>query len=296
MAYSDLVTANIKTFLRPAKFKATLDYVIKAGVQKVVVGYDGPKELLEEHKAICDEYKDKIESLAFRAYPFNLGISAVRNRMLSLSKTKYILLLDDDQYVPAHTLGAIELMEKYDDIGAVGFGWILPNKFEIDAHDIKLVNGYYVRVLAGEKEGEFINGHPFLYAFDFIPNSAIFRKAIFRDVAWDEAYKINREHEDYFLAHKQLGKWRFAIDLGVWVYHDIGGEEEYAGYRKGIEAKRSVRYFRKKWQLKGIVGNPRHHTKLLDSYGYLMHATDYMKQLLEKAILDKVSEDELFLY
>lgn len=227
MTYSDLVTANIKTFLRPEKFRTTLDYVVKAGIQKIVVGYDGPKELLEEHKAICEEYADKVESLTFRSYPFNLGLSAVRNRMIALSKTKYILQLDDDQYIPPHTLGAVELMEKYEDIGGVGFGWIMPDKFSIDAHDIKIINGYYVRVMAGDKFIEFINGHAFVYSFEFIPNSAIFQKAIFKDVKWDEAYKINREHEDFFLSLKKLGKWKFGIDLSVWLYHDLGGDVKF---------------------------------------------------------------------
>jgi len=296
MAYDELVTANIKTFLRPEKFRTTLEYVIKAGVQRIVVGYDGPKELLEEHKSICDEYKDKVESLIFRSYEFNLGLSAVRNRMLELSNTKYILQLDDDQYIPAHTLGAIELMEKYDDFGAVGFCWVMPSKFDIDAHDIKLINGYYVRTMYSDKIIEFINGHSFAYAFDFIPNSAIFRKSIFRDVRWDEHYKINREHEDFFLQHKRLRKWRFGIDLSVWIYHDLGGDREFSGYRKGIEAKKSLRYFRKKWQLKGIVGNPRYLTKLFDSYGYLLYAVDHMKKLVEKAAGGRVEEADIFLY
>ena len=295
MAYSDLVTANIKTFLRPEKFRTTLDYVVKAGVQKIVVGYDGPKELLEEHKAICDEYKDRVESLIFRSYPFNLGLSAVRNRMVALTSTDYILQLDDDQYIPTHTLGAVELMEKYEDIGGVGFGWILPDKFEIDAHDIKIINGYYIRMLEGDKVGDFINGHAFLYSFDFIPNSAIFRRRIFKDVRWDESYKINREHEDYFLTHKKLGKWRFGIDLSVWIYHDLGGEVEYSNYRKGIEAKKSIRHFRKKWNLKGIAGK-RYLTKLWDSYGYLSYTSDYVNKLIEKVVRGRITSEDLFLY
>ena len=296
MTYDELVTANIKTFLRPDKFKTTLEYVIKAGVQKIVVGYDGPKELEEEHKAICDEFRDQVESLIFRSYDFNLGLSSVRNRMLDLSSTKYILQLDDDQYIPAHSLGAIELMEAYEDFGGVGFCWVLPNKFDIDAHDIKIINGYYIRTVNWEKHIQFINGHSFVYAFDFIPNSGIFRKKIFDDVRWDENYKICREHEDFFLAQKKLGKWKFGIDLSVWLYHDIGGDRTFTSYRKGIEQKKSIRYFRKKWNLKGILGMPRCYTKLIDSYGYLSTAQDHMKRLLEKAVKGNVRNEDLFIF
>jgi len=289
------ITAIVKTFMRPEKFKVTLQYLQKAGIKQVVVAYDGPDHLLFAHKATIEEFSDEFDRLEFLRYPFNIGLSYCRNRMIERVDTEFILQLDDDQYIPKGVEQALNIFRK-PKIGGVGFGWIMPDKFNIDAHDIEIINGYYVRSMRMPKKIEFIDGHAFVYPFDFIPNSAIFRKAVFDDVKWDENYIINREHEDYFLEHKKLGKWQWAIDLSYWIYHDLGGGKEFTDWRKGREARRAMRYFRKKWQLKGIAGMPRALTKLIDSAAYLGFALKRMEYWKKRAKADNIAEEELFHY
>ena len=92
----------------------------------------------------------------------------------------------------------------------------------------------------------------FVYPFTFIPNQAIYRTKVFHDIQWDENYIINREHEDFMLLLKYNTKWKLAISPSVWTIHDQYRGEEDSKYRKGKEYRKSVRYFLKKWNIRGM--------------------------------------------
>lgn len=249
----DEITAMIKTFMRPEKFEKCIKATINANISKIVVGYDGPEDLWQKHKTICDHYSDTVEIRSIKL-PFNAGISKTRNAMIKMVDTEFLIQLDDDNYIPSNILDIIPFLRNNTEIGAIALGWVFPNGFlQLDAFDIEIIEGFLFRTFKVGKTVKYYNGLPFLYAYDFIPNCGIFKRAVFDDVQWDEHFIISGEHEDFYLT--MLDKdWLFGICPSIYAYHDWGKEsKQYIDYRYGIEGRKSYDYLMEKWNLKGYM-------------------------------------------
>jgi len=279
------IAANIKTFERPEKFRKTLEHALDAGIKEINIGFDGGSKYLEKHKVIIDKAKEnhRDANIEFYKFRYNKGLSYVRNKLIEKTDAELIFQLDDDIYISKHNVESAGIFKemKLEEIGGIGFGWVTPFNIDIDAHNINIKDGWYLRdVTGGDKRLEW-KGHFYILPFDFIPTSGIYKKELFDDVKYDENYIINREHEDFFLQIKTRNlKWKFMIDVSSYVFHDIGGSEDYMKKRHGELGKKSSEYFNKKWGLKGILGNPWELTKYLDRKGYSMYAySDYIKKV-----------------
>ena len=251
------ITGTIKAFMRPHCMGHCIQFAIDAGIKDIMVGYDGPKELEDQHKAVIDSVLEhnKNVNIEFLIYPFNYGLSAVRNRLIEKVDTKYFFLLDDDNYIPSNSLEILDFMESKKDIGGVGIGWITRDGILsfADAYDLKIENDYLVRYFDFEnKQFNIFNGNLYIYPFDFIPNCAIWRTEVFNEFKWDEKFIISREHEDFMLNLKLNSTWKLAIAANLFAVHDKKDVGEYRLYRVGKEKRKSIRYFLRKWNLKGI--------------------------------------------
>ena len=277
------VTANIKVFMRPQKFEFCLQAVINAGIEKVIVGYDGPDNLWNQHKEICNYYSDTA-NINIHKYKFNIGLSYVRNRMVKLTETEYIMQLDDDNYIPSNVIDTLPFLKNHTQIGAVAFGWIFPNGYPVfDAFDVEIINNYLLRTYKPAKTVEYYCGLPFTYTFDFIPNCAMYKREVFDDVQWDEHYIISGEHEDFFLTIMQQTNWKFAICPALYAYHDYSTDnKEFLKYRRGAENCKSQKYLLDKWNLKGIIPQR--------DYSMFLEGNTYRNQLLER---DKLIRKQL---
>jgi len=247
------ITCNIKAFYRPKKFQQCLSSVIDAGIWKIIVGYDGPKELLEEHKEIIDKYKGD-NYIKLIELPFNAGLSKTRNKMVEETKTEYILQLDDDNYIPRNIMEPLSFLKDKPLVGGVSFGWLKDDEWlpMMDAYDIEIINGFFFKTYNVPKHVYYVHNIQYMLAFDFVPNQGIFRKAVFDEIKWDENYIIDREHEDYFLSLKLYTAWKFAITPSIYLRHSPGGDKEFMSFRTGDKALTSAKYFLAKWNLKGI--------------------------------------------
>lgn len=251
----DNITAIVKGFMRPEKFENCLKCIIAAGVKKIIASFDGPEEYLEAHRNIVGRLQRDV-SIRFLELPFNIGLSAARNRMIERVNTDYILMVDDDNYVPPFTLAMMKAFQYIPkEIGGIAMGWLPINSPfpQMDAFDIEILNGYFFRRLNDKKYVLAIDGMTFMYPFDFVPNQIIFKKVLFDDVQYDEHYVINREHEDFFLTCKLKTDWRFAVCTSIYSIHDPGKDSEYSKFRFGKEHDEAAEYFLKKWNLKGIA-------------------------------------------
>jgi hypothetical protein len=73
------------------------------------------------------------------------------------------------------------------------------------------------------------------------------------DYSWDDHFLIGGEHSDFFLTHKKLGKWKFAVTPNFVVRHDPGGNERFIENRKSRKRKHdSMNYFIEKHNMKGF--------------------------------------------
>lgn len=255
MSNNNSVTANIKAFMRPEKFKECLECVIRANISYIVVGYDGPLgPIREEHLNIIKEMSKQVENIQLVELPFNAGLSKVRNEMVKVTDTEYILQLDDDSYVPSNVTEILEFMKDHKKIGGTAIGYVQPPYCcpDMDAFDMEIVKKYLYRTFHEPKYYLSIKSNTYIYPFDFIPNQIMFRKALFKEVQWDEHFKIWGEHEDFFLRCMKT-KWQFAICSTMHAVHASLGNKQFMSYRYGPEINDSVEYFYKKWGIEGFI-------------------------------------------
>ena len=275
--------------MRPEKFRTCLECAIETGIKKIIVGYDGPDKYKKKHEEICDDFPSS--DIQFLTFPFNAGISTVRNAMIKEVNTEFILQLDDDNYVPNNVLVMLPFIKRHSEWGGVGMGWLQKNaKYlpVIDAWDAEIVNDYLFRTLEEDKYLENNHSIIFMYPFDFISNNALFRTKLFREFEWDERFKIWGEHEDFFLRVKNESDWKFAQCLSLYIVHDQGGEKDFLAYRNGSEMTKSRNYFLKKWNLKGIAPS-RKESMLLDGGWSLYDTCGINKKLKKKLRNNKLS-------
>ena len=245
------ITGCIKAFMKPKQMENCIISAHNAGINKFIVGYDGPDNLLDKHTDIIESFEDEID-IGFYKYEYDHGLSAVRNRIYEKVKTPYLFQLDDDNYIPSKALDIVNFLEKHDNCGAVALGWIIANgNTNIDAYEIKIDNNYCVRYNNTNKNSEIIGENTYVYPFTFIPNCAMYKTKVFNDIKFDEKFKIGREHEDFMLRAKDT-KWKFAVCHNIFAIHDTDTTSEVKHIRSGRERRKSVRYFLKKWGIKGI--------------------------------------------
>ena len=290
---SDEITVNIKTFMRPQKFKKCLECVVNTGAQNIIVGHDGPDEMWNEHVEICNKASEinagcsnGIE-IKIDRYPFNSGLSKLRNEMCKKTTTKYLLQVDDDNYIPSNTLEIVHFLEKHDEIGGVCLGWIEEAdgelRVQLDAKDIEFNKKFILLSLKGHKQWEYCNSLAFVYPFEFISNLALFRTELFDDVQWDEKFVIGNEHFDFYLTLKSKTDWKMAACPSIYAIHDRGGSDEFMGYRTGRTSKEILRsndHFRKKWDIEGgVIRKAPFSLMYLNNLGHL----EQMKKLENEA-------------
>ena len=289
MSYNaDRITAGIKAFARPYKLEKCVDALINAGITNIRIGFDGPSNLREIHKEVL---ADKDADITIKEFPFNTGISRVRNYLVNDLETEYFLLLDDDQYVPNNILDAMDILDVINSISGVGFPWRITGKLNDYYKDISSILGksysletgnfkefpetkiinthtsnipitknviYVLNTIENIKIAT-LNNHDYAIHFDYIPNSAIFRSSLFNVMRWDNNFVIGGEHHDFFYRASKLGI-RFGVSLDIFITHDIGKDEvkfDYDKYRHGMHEEASNRYFLQKHDVWHYECSPR---------------------------------------
>jgi len=289
----DEVTAIIKTFMRPQKFYRCLNCVIDAGVRNIIVGYDGPEKYKKIHEDICNHF-DTV-NIQFLTFPFDFGLSAVRNAMIKQVNTEFLLQLDDDNYIPNNTLSILPFLKKHTDWGGIGIGWLQKNANflpVIDAFDVEIIDNYFFRTFTSHKYAEIGGGILLMYPFDFISTNALFRTKLFEEFEWDENFKIWGEHEDFFLRVKRESDWKFAYCLSIYAIHDHGGDQEFLSHRLGVEMVKSRDYFMRKWNLKGMAPQ-RRNSMLLDGGVFFYKMIELNKKFKEDLKNNRLPPEEV---
>jgi len=230
----------ITTFLRPYKLKNCLKAVSRLSKppNQVIIAdqTDYPpkrlaeglrnsisnriNELAKAYDQVYSEY-EAILNLKVIKMNFDSGLAKSRKVALRESSANYVFVIDDDIYLPPNAPELLEVLEEFPKIG--GIALLLRNKDRIvcKVGDIRS-SWRHVSVRLDWKQKRIwrtSSGIRFMI-FDYIPNCALFRRECLEDYAWDDFFKIGNEHADFYLTHKKLGKWVFAISLDHVAFHD----------------------------------------------------------------------------
>jgi len=245
------VTVGIKTFKRDKKLFNLLNSLQKWNFKEVIVADDS--NISPEKRKKYEDMKKKIP-LTVLELPFDTGLSQGRNEIVKNTKTKYILFLDDDM-IPYKISPLRRILDEIPDIGGVGGILIENNKMKCGAHNLHFKDGYLIRDVNPIPKIKMVGNEPF-FVFDFIPNSALFRTRTLKDIPWDPKFKIKYEHLDFYLTHKEKGKWKFAVSPASFVGHFPSNQKKDNAYNKFRYGKdrfnKSENHFFYKWGFKGI--------------------------------------------
>ena len=228
------VTALVCTFLRD-------EYLFNC-VRSLKNTYPSIRVLVADDGHISDVKEHGLRALGVEKYirmPFNVGICAKRNTLLTYVETPYILIGDDDfTYTVSTRLQDLHQMMDICDLagGAMLEEGVNLKHFEsvfLQQSDggllFKDIVEDYVRSSAGIR-----------YAFaDLVFNFFIAKTTTIRGVGWEENIKVCYEHEDFFLGlHQQSVKVAYCPDSVV--QHRtllIPDSKEYYEYRLNIADK-----------------------------------------------------------
>ncbi|MFQ5673227.1 MAG: glycosyltransferase family 2 protein [Nitrospinales bacterium] len=188
----------------------------------------------------------------------NCGFSRACNQGIKISRSPYILLLNNDTVLLPHALETmISIMEKSPGIGLLGckllntdrslqqsFGRVtgFVNEFGrkyfinlYEKHKNSLVGKFLNWTHAGEKEVAWVKGACMLLR----------RQAILDADLMDENYFMYMEEVDLSIRIKQLG-WKIVYTPRAQIVHHGGGSTATNSYRALVEYRKSQLYFYKK--------------------------------------------------
>ncbi|MGB5102365.1 MAG: glycosyltransferase [Steroidobacteraceae bacterium] len=255
MADTSVLTVGIKTFLRTPQLALCLEALAAHSWRRVIVADDGPIDA--EREAMYAAFSARLP-LDLLRLEFDTGLSAGRNEIVRRCDSEYLLVLDDDQTVPANIGELREVLDENGHLGGVSCVWFERGARRCTACDIRRRGRYLIKATDGRKPVQSTRRGLRFVEFDFVPNSTLFRMDCLRDLAWDPFYKIGKEHLDFYLSHQALGKWRFAVCLDVEIgHHPEDNSPEYLQFRKGERLKVSERHFFDKFDVDDVIEGPK---------------------------------------
>jgi GT2 family glycosyltransferase len=190
--------------------------------------------------------------------PYDVGVTASRNRLAHEIQEDYFILSDDDFVFGPRTRfdDALHILATQPEIGVVGgrlydFGW---NEEWVRNWELFLEYDRQQKILFSIPIYELaprareVGGIRF-FLCDAVLNFAVFRRSMFAEgVQWDERFKSNGEHEDFFLNLKINSPFKVAYLPTMVAYHHH--PEEYRAYISRLrERNEGWKRFFEKWGL-----------------------------------------------
>ncbi|HEX7374101.1 MAG TPA: glycosyltransferase [Steroidobacteraceae bacterium] len=245
------ISVGIKTFMRTPQLRLCLDSLRSIEWREVIVADDGPID--EEREEL---YRSAAEALPLKLLrlPFDTGLAAGRNEIVRQCGTPYLLMLDDDQTVPANVGLLADILDENPVIGGASAIWLEHGDRKCTACDLRLVGSRIVKEVCDRHPVRHTKRGQRYVTFAFIPNSTLFRRDCLTELPWDPFYKIGKEHLDFYFSHQRLGRWQFAVSLDVLIgHHPEDASSTYQAYRHGPRVDASNRYFLEKFGVSKVV-------------------------------------------
>jgi len=221
------ITICVKAFERIDAVSRLLESINKyyGELYTVLIGDDSAEDY--------SSYFTNFNNVKYYKLPYDVGISAGRNFLVSKVKTKYFIICDDDFIFTKDT--NIEkmklLLEKYD-LDILGGRYNNTHKKDAVGKNFEFENNMmYIRALKTfDKE---------VILCDMVPNFFIAKTTKVNNLKWDEELKI-LEHSDFFIRAKNTG-FKVGYCNDIYVIHDRITSIEYNKMRND-----RAKYFKKK--------------------------------------------------
>ena len=202
------VTMVIKTFERYGRLKTLL-----ASIKK---HYGSPRIIIVDDSKNFETIRG--ENTTYHLIPFDTGLSAGRNIAVSMVRTKYTLLLDDDfEFTEETNIGKLVEILDNTSLDLIGGNVILNGSPQQYCGNLEIDEN---RILHYKNE---LRGWNFEHKYatcDMILNFFLARTAILKACPWDERLKLG-EHTAFFWKYK--GKIKVGHTPNVSVNHNPGG-------------------------------------------------------------------------
>ena len=152
------------------------------------------------------ETLDHLRDVTILNLPFDFGVSGCRNYLVKNTTKPYLLLLEEDFIFNDRTDIKIlkELLQVEKNVGVVG-GLVKENGQDINFEQYFTIKG---RTLEHIHDGDFYLKYrniPYKETGSVL-NFALFKREVFRDIAWDEELKL-AEHTDFYYRLQKM-KWK----------------------------------------------------------------------------------------
>jgi hypothetical protein len=252
-SYNEMSTIAVGTpmFNRVSHLEALLDSVEKTDIQQVYVADNG-EEMEEKTRVYSANYPFDLRVIDLE---YDAGVGACRKALSQEPTEDYLLMVDSDMKIGSDYQILAKQLDACDELGAIGAMLVEDKRIFTGSTDLFKQNGYILKDIRGEKTIQTISEAP-LVEFDMIPQAGMFRRECITDYSWDDYYRTQREHIDFFWGQKQHTNWKFAISPTVHIRHNPGGSADYSSHRESTEkVDESVKYFKEKWDCKGVRAN-----------------------------------------
>jgi hypothetical protein len=223
--------------------------------------------------------------------PYDIGVTASRNRLAQEIKEDYFVLCDDDFIAGRRTSfrEAVQILDAEPDLAVIGGrlydlysgeewirNWELYLEYDVQHKILFSVPIYQLAPRARE-----VGGIRF-YLCDAVLNFAVFRRSIFSSgVGWDERFKSNGEHEDFYLNLKINSPYKVAHLPAMVAYHHH--PEEYRAYRAWLrDRNEGWKRFFEKWGLEQHVEFGLG-VRTIDDFGAVIEAGDAQSRFFVNA-------------
>jgi GT2 family glycosyltransferase len=230
------LTAIITTFLRD-------DCLFKC-LSSFKKYYPEINFIVADNGKLSYEKKQKIEEMGgkYKIFPFNCGLSYMRNCVVKTIKTPYFLLLEDDFIFQRKT--KIEKLLTLMDIADIAGGTFIQDGI-VKKYAVKFIKGKKF-IYKDVKIRRFKYKNVYYKKVDMIPNFFIAKTDL--PVKWDNSIKIGYEHPDFFLQAQEKGL-RILYCEDVIIKHTRTRFRVYDIYRN----KYCINYFLDKWGFQSIT-------------------------------------------
>lgn len=223
---------NVEKYL-----KQCIDSVLKQTLKNyhIILVNDGSTDKSGE---ICDDYAQRYSFITV-VHQVNSGLSAARNKGLSLSKSQYIVFLDSDDWIEPNTLEAL-------------YNSMVETQADIVCCNVILEFGTYSLVYKSRKSQMYVTTSEILKTFLMRKNfgaaawSKLYRRELFNGVF----FPVGKIHEDIPVITELILKSNKLVYLGCPLWHYRQQENSLS---RGIYSKKNYALYENLIKLSSVL-------------------------------------------